>query len=64
MKTAVQSSIVTLLGFIIGAINTLVLYTRVLSQSDYGTVSFILATATLLLPFMSLGFPQGLLRFF
>lgn len=64
MKTALQSSIVTLLGFIIGAINTLVLYTRVLSQSDYGTVSFILATATLLLPFMSLGFPQGLLRFF
>lgn len=64
MKTALQSSILTLVGFVIGAVNTLVLYTRVLSQNEYGTVSYILATATLLLPFLSLGFPQGLLRFF
>ena len=63
-RISIQSSGLTLLGFVLGALNTLVLYTRLVGVEEYGTIAFILATATLISPFISLGMPQGLLRFY
>ncbi len=63
-RTSIQSSGLTLFGFILGALNTLVLYTRLVGVEQYGTIAFILASATLISPFISLGMPQGLLRFY
>ena len=63
-RTSIHSSGLTLFGFILGALNTLVLYTRLVGVEQYGTIAFILASATLISPFISLGMPQGLLRFY
>ncbi len=63
-RTSIHSSGLTLVGFILGALNTLVLYTRLVGVEQYGTIAFILASATLISPFISLGMPQGLLRFY
>jgi O-antigen/teichoic acid export membrane protein len=63
-RTSIHSSGLTLFGFILGALNTLVLYTRLVGVDQYGTIAFILASATLISPFISLGMPQGLLRFY
>ena len=63
-RTSIHSSGLTLFGFILGALNTLVLYTRLVGVEQYGMIAFILASATLISPFISLGMPQGLLRFY
>jgi len=52
------------LGFLLGAINVLFLYTRVFTPQAYGTVSFVLASATLIFPLISLGVQQTIIRFF
>jgi O-antigen/teichoic acid export membrane protein len=54
----------TALGFFLGAVNVLLLYTRVFTPEHYGTISFILASASLLFPFLSLGMQQTILRYF
>lgn len=51
-------------GFLLGAINVLFLYTRVFTPEAYGTLSFILASATLVFPLISLGVQQTIIRFF
>lgn len=51
-------------GFLLGAINVLFLYTRVFTPQAYGTLSFILASATLVFPLISLGVHQTIIRFF
>ena len=63
-RISIHSSGLTLFGFTLGALNTLVLYTRLVGVEQYGTIAFILASATLISPFISLGMPQGLLRFY
>ena len=52
------------LGFLLGAINVLFLYTRVFTPQAYGTVSFVLASSTLIFPLISLGVQQTIIRFF
>ena len=54
----------TYLGFGIGAINTLFLYTNFLSDEYYGLVGFILATATLLMPLMAFGVQNTIIKFY
>lgn len=54
----------TALGFALGAINVLILYPRVFSQETYGIISFVLASATLLFPLISLGMQQTVLKFY
>ncbi|MEK9751075.1 MAG: oligosaccharide flippase family protein [Flavobacteriaceae bacterium] len=51
-------------GFLLGAINVLFLYTRVFTPQAYGTLSFILASATLVFPLISLGVQQTIIRFY
>jgi O-antigen/teichoic acid export membrane protein len=54
----------TAFGFFLGAVNVLLLYTRVFSPEIYGIISFILASATLLFPLVSLGMQQTILRYY
>ena len=54
----------TAFGFVLGAVNVLLLYTRVFSPEIYGIISFILASATLLFPLVSLGMQQTILRYY
>jgi len=64
---AVQSFknlITTYIGFAIGAINTLFLYVNFFSQEYYGLVGFLLSTATILMPIMTFGTQNTLVKFY
>lgn len=64
LKQSFKNTIVTFIGFGFGALNTLFLYTNILEPTYYGLVTFILATGALLMPVMSAGAHNGLVKFY
>lgn len=64
LKQSIQNTAMTYLGFGIGALNTLFLYTRILEPKYYGLVMFILATAAILMPLMAFGIHNTLIKYF
>ncbi|MFD1061892.1 lipopolysaccharide biosynthesis protein [Winogradskyella litorisediminis] len=58
-----KNTISTYIGFGIGAINTLFLYTNFLTDEYYGLVAFILSAANIMLPFMAFGVQNALIKF-
>lgn len=63
-KQSINNSIITIIGFGIGALNTLYLYTNFLTDEYYGLVAVILATAALLMPLFSFGVHNALVKFY
>lgn len=59
-----KNVIITYVGFGIGAINTLFLYTRILGDTYYGIVGFILSTANILMPLMAFGVQNTLIKYY
>lgn len=59
-----KNTITTYLGFGIGAINTLFLYTNFMSDVYYGLVAFILSTANIMMPLMAFGTQNTLIKFY
>ncbi|WP_194768761.1 lipopolysaccharide biosynthesis protein [Tamlana sp. I1] len=59
-----KNIISTYLGFFIGAINTLFLYTEFLSDEYYGMVGYMLSLAYVIMPIMSLGMHNTLVKFY
>ena len=55
IKQSIQNTITTFIGFAIGAINTLFLYTNFLTDAYYGLVGFLLSTANVMMPFFMFG---------
>lgn len=55
---------VTYLGFGIGALNTLFLYTRFLSAEYYGLIGVILSTSAILMPLLAFGVPNTMIKYF
>lgn len=64
LKQSVQNVVVTYIGFFIAAINTLFLYTKILPDAYYGLVTFILASAAILMPIMAFGVHNTMVKFF
>ena len=62
-QTALNTAI-TYVGFALGAVNTLFLYTRVMSDAYFGLVGVLISTATLLMPVMSFGIPNTLVKYY
>ncbi|TGV01601.1 lipopolysaccharide biosynthesis protein [Flavivirga rizhaonensis] len=54
----------TYLGFFIGAINTLFLYTEFLSDEYYGMVGYMLSLAYVIMPLMAFGVHNTLVKFY
>ncbi|GGZ68994.1 lipopolysaccharide biosynthesis protein [Algibacter mikhailovii] len=54
----------TYLGFFIGAINTLFLYTEFLSDKYYGMVGYMLSLAYVVMPLMAFGMHNTLIKFY
>jgi len=54
----------TYLGFLIGAINTLFLYTEFLSDEYYGMVGYMLSLAYVIMPLMAFGVHNTLVKFY
>src|SRR5690606_38427928 len=63
-KQSIQNVLITYLGFFFGAINFVFLYTKILPDRYYGLVTFILAAAALLMPVMSFGVHNTLVKFY
>lgn len=54
----------TYLGFLIGAINTLFLYTEFLNAEHYGMVGYMLSLAFVVMPVMTFGVHNALIKFY
>lgn len=63
-KQSLKNTVVTYIGFGIGAINTLFLYTRFLTEEYFGLVGVILSTSAILMPIMAFGVPNTMVKYF
>lgn len=61
---SIKNTIITFLGFGIGAINALFFYTHFLGKMHYGIVATVLSGANIMMPIMAFGAQNTLIRFF
>lgn len=61
---SIKNTIITFLGFGIGAINALFFYTHFLGKLHYGIVATVLSGANIIMPLMAFGAQNTLIRFF
>ena len=59
-----KNTITTYVGFGIGAINTLFLFTNFMSDTYYGLITFILSTGYIMMPLMAFGTQNTLIKFY
>ena len=64
LKQSLRNTAITYIGFGIGAINILFLYTKILPDAYFGLVTFILATGAILMPLMAFGVHNTLIKFY
>ena len=64
LKQSFKNTTVTYIGFAIGAINTLFLYTKIIPETYYGLVAVILATAAILTPLMAFGVHNTMIKYY
>ncbi len=64
LRQSLVNMIITYLGFALGAVNYMVLYLRFMTAEYFGLVGVILSTAALLMPLMSFGIPNTLVKFY
>ncbi len=59
-----KNSFILFLGFAIGGINVLFLYTHFLQEDYYGLITFLLSTANILMPLLVFGIQHTIIKFF
>ena len=59
-----KNTITTNLGFGIGAINVLFLYTYFLTDEYHGLVAFVMSTANIMMPIFALGTHNTIIKFY
>ncbi len=64
IKQSIKNTIITYIGFGIGAINTLFMYGQFLGDTYYGLVGFILSAANIMMPLMAFGVHNTLVKFY
>lgn len=64
LRQSLVNMVITYLGFALGAVNYMVLYLRFMSAEYFGLVGVVLSTAALLMPLMSFGIPNTLVKFY
>lgn len=64
LKQTFKNLATTYLGFAVGALNVLLLYPHFLEREYYGIVTTLLSAETLVVPFLALGMPNTLIKFF
>ena len=64
LKQSLKNTIITFIGFAIGAINILFLYTKILPDEYFGLVGVILATAAILMPLMAFGVHNTMVKYY
>jgi len=64
LKQSFTNTAILFLGFAIGGLNVLFLYTHFLHEDYYGLITFLLSTANLLMPLMVFGMQHTIIKFF
>ena len=64
INQSIKNTIITYFGFGIGAINALFLYTIFLGKLHYGIVVFVISAGNIMMPLMSFGVQNTLIRFY
>jgi O-antigen/teichoic acid export membrane protein len=64
LKQSFNNTIITYIGFGVGAINTLFLYTNFLTDAYYGLVNVILSASAVLMPILAFGVPNTLIKYY
>ncbi|UJH67163.1 lipopolysaccharide biosynthesis protein [Allomuricauda sp. SCSIO 65647] len=64
LRQSLANTIITYIGFGVGAVNILFLYTKILPAEYFGLVTFILATAAILMPLMAFGVHNTMVKYF
>jgi len=64
LRQSFKNTIVIYLGFLIGGINTLVLYTRFLKDEYYGLATYVFSASNIIMPFIALGIHFTIVKFF
>jgi len=64
LKQSFKNTLILFLGFAIGAVNVLFLYTHFLQANYFGLITFLLSSANILLPLVALGMQHTIIKFF
>ncbi|WP_040278541.1 lipopolysaccharide biosynthesis protein [Psychroserpens damuponensis] len=64
LNQSLKNTITTYLGFGLGAINALFLYTNFISDEYYGLVAYILSAANIMMPLMAFGAHNTIVKFY
>ena len=64
VNQSIKNTLITFVGFAIGAINTLFMYTHFLGEEYYGLTAFLLSTANIMMPLMAFGIQNTLVKFY
>lgn len=64
INQSIKNTIITYIGFAIGAANTLFMYPHFLGKDFYGLTGFVLSFANVIMPLMAFGVQNTLVKFF
>ncbi|MFN3753673.1 lipopolysaccharide biosynthesis protein [Flavobacterium sp.] len=64
VNQSIKNTIITYIGFAIGAANTLFMYPHFLGETFYGLTGYILSSANIIFPLMAFGVHNTLVKFF
>jgi O-antigen/teichoic acid export membrane protein len=64
INQSLKNTVTTYLGFGIGAINALFLYTNFIEDQYYGLVAYMLSTANIMMPLMAFGAHNTIVKFY
>jgi O-antigen/teichoic acid export membrane protein len=61
---SIRNTVITYIGFAIGAANALFMYTNFLGKTYYGLTAFLLSSANIMMPLMAFGVHNTLVKFY
>ncbi|WP_223548359.1 lipopolysaccharide biosynthesis protein [Aestuariivivens sp. NBU2969] len=64
VSQSIKNTLATYVGFIIGGVNILFLYTNFLSDAYFGLIQYIFSTAAVMMPLMAFGVHNTLVKFY
>jgi|TARA_B110000037_G_C17127386_1_gene508855 O-antigen/teichoic acid export membrane protein len=64
LKQSLKNTLIIYLSFVVGGINTLILYPQILEGQYYGIVVFLLSASNIIMPLTALGVHHTIIKFF
>ena len=64
INQSIKNTVITYIGFAIGAVNTLFMYPHFLGEKYYGLTGYILSSANVIFPLLAFGVHNTLIKFF